>query len=64
MLLIVVIPQVILYSYFVYKIFKLLRIHFFNALAIRVKKVLMYAATEHPVENASVERELSESFLN
>ena len=64
-LLIVVIPQVILYSYFVYKIFKLLlRIHFFNALAIRVKKVLMYAATEHPVENASVERELSESFLN
>ena len=64
-LLIIVIPQVVLYGYFLYKILKLLfRIHFFNTFAVGVKKVLRSAAMEQPVETISVERELSESFLN
>ena len=61
-LLIVVIPQVVLYSYFICKIFKLFfKIHFFNTFAIQVKKAIK-CPVEQPVENSSFD--LSESFLN
>ena len=64
-LVIVVFPQAILYSYFLYKIFRhIVKTDYFHGFVMQIQKVLKYTTKEQPVKDESMEFDLTESFLN